>query len=65
MRCRGLSTAVPGLGYVGLPGQTGFASATVRGVTRDARGVIHALRRQLDSPLSQGAGCRFPVLAQP
>src|SRR5699024_10757697 len=34
---RGLSTTVPGLGYVGLEWQRSFASATLRGVGRDAR----------------------------
>lgn len=37
---RGVSTTVPGLGYVGLSGQSGFASATLRGVGRDADYVI-------------------------
>lgn len=37
---RGVSTTVPGLGYVGLSGQNGFASATLRGVGRDADYVI-------------------------
>lgn len=37
---RGVSTAVRGLGFVGLSGQNGFASATLRGVGRDADYVI-------------------------
>lgn len=39
----GLSTAVPGLGYVGLERQRMFASATLRGVGPDARHVLDAL----------------------
>ncbi|MFL1375972.1 MULTISPECIES: flavin-containing monooxygenase [unclassified Nocardiopsis] len=41
----GISTAVPGLGYVGLEFQRGFASATLRGVGRDARHVVRRLLR--------------------
>lgn len=44
---RGVSTALPRLGYVGLPGQTGIASATLRGVGPDARRVVDRLERQL------------------
>ncbi|WP_150239494.1 flavin-containing monooxygenase [Nocardiopsis quinghaiensis] len=40
----GVSTTVPGLGYVGLEFQRSFSSATLRGVGRDAR---HVLRRIL------------------
>ena len=65
MHCRGVSTTVSGLGYVGLPGQTGFASATVRGVGPDARRVISRLRRQLAGPLPTSVACRMPALAQP
>jgi putative flavoprotein involved in K+ transport len=39
----GVSTTVPGLGYVGLEFQRGFASATLRGVGRDARYVLRRL----------------------
>jgi putative flavoprotein involved in K+ transport len=43
---RGISTVHPGLGYVGLEWQRSFASATLRGVGRDARYVVrHLLRR--------------------
>ena len=42
---RGLSTTVPGLGYVGLEWQRSFASATLRGVGRDARYVTARLLR--------------------
>ncbi len=40
---RGLSTVHPGLGYVGLEWQRSFASATLRGVGRDARHVVRRL----------------------
>ncbi|GAA1467692.1 NAD(P)/FAD-dependent oxidoreductase [Nocardiopsis exhalans] len=40
----GISTAVPGLGYVGLEFQRSFSSATLRGVGRDARHVLRRLR---------------------
>jgi putative flavoprotein involved in K+ transport len=65
MHCQGVSTTVPELGFVGLPGQTGFASATVRGVGPDARRVIRRLRRQLTDPLPRPLACRVPALAQP
>ena len=39
----GLSTTVPGLGYVGLEYQRSISSATLRGVGRDARHVIERL----------------------
>lgn len=39
----GVSTTVPGLGYVGLERQRSFASATLRGVGRDAGYVLKAL----------------------
>ena len=41
---RGVSTTVPGLGYVGLEFQRSFASATIRGVGRDASYVLRRLR---------------------
>lgn len=40
----GVSTTVPGLGYVGLEFQRSFSSATLRGVGRDARHVLRRLR---------------------
>ena len=43
---RGLSTVHPGLGFVGLEWQRSFASATLRGVGRDARYVVHRLTRR-------------------
>ncbi|MGW8437845.1 flavin-containing monooxygenase [Nocardiopsis sp. NPDC055879] len=39
----GISTTVPGLGYVGLEFQRSFSSATLRGVGRDARHVVRRL----------------------
>ncbi|MEU7901593.1 NAD(P)/FAD-dependent oxidoreductase [Actinoplanes sp. NPDC049118] len=42
----GVSSTVPGLGYVGLERQRSFASATLRGVGRDATHVLKALARQ-------------------
>jgi putative flavoprotein involved in K+ transport len=41
----GVSATVPGLGYVGLERQRSFASATLRGVGRDATHVLGALVR--------------------
>ncbi len=43
----GDSTSVGGLYYVGLSGQTSFASATLRGVGRDAKRVTKHLQRYL------------------
>ncbi|QMV20795.1 FAD-dependent oxidoreductase [Streptomyces sp. SCUT-3] len=40
----GLSTTVPGLGYVGMEFQRGFSSKTLRGVGRDAAHVLRHLR---------------------
>lgn len=40
---RGVSTTVSGLGYVGLEYQRSIASATVRGVGRDAEHVVGRL----------------------
>lgn len=42
---RGVSASVPGLYFVGLSGQTGFASATLRGVGPDAAEVVRRLVR--------------------
>jgi putative flavoprotein involved in K+ transport len=39
----GVSTVVAGLGFVGLEGQRGIASATLRGVGRDASSVVRRL----------------------
>ena len=41
---QGLSTSVPGLGYVGLPRQRSVASTTLRGVGADAKVVVDYLR---------------------
>ncbi|MGG2196465.1 flavin-containing monooxygenase [Paenibacillus validus] len=43
----GISTSVPGLYYVGLEGQRSFASATLRGVSPDAKYVVRKLLRYL------------------
>lgn len=40
---KGVSTTVSGLGFVGLSGQSGFASATLRGAGPDARHVVGQL----------------------
>jgi putative flavoprotein involved in K+ transport len=48
---RGVSTILPRLGYVGLPGQTGLASAMLRGVGPDAQGVVRRIRQQLSIPI--------------
>jgi putative flavoprotein involved in K+ transport len=40
----GVSVSVPGLGFVGLEHQRSIASATLRGVGRDARRVVRRLR---------------------
>ena len=57
IHCRGASLTVPRLGYVGLPGQTGVASATVRGVAADARRVAEHLQRALNSEATQPSTC--------
>lgn len=56
--CRGLSVVVPRLGFVGVPGQYGVASATVRGVGPDAGRVVRRLRRQLAQVEPAPATCR-------
>jgi len=66
---RGLSSALPGLGYVGLEYQRSYASATVGGVGRDAEYVIERLIAQRKGsseparPLARGALCRRCRLA--
>lgn len=42
----GVSTTVPGLGYVGLQFQRNFSSATLRGVGRDAHHVLTRLKTE-------------------
>ncbi|WP_037359906.1 flavin-containing monooxygenase [Amycolatopsis orientalis] len=55
---KGLSTTVPGLGYVGLEWQRSFASATLRGVGRDA---AYLVDRLIGTPVSAGRRCCQPV----
>jgi hypothetical protein len=43
----GIARSVPGLYFVGLPFQTSFASATLRGVGSDAELVVARARRQV------------------
>ena len=43
----GISLAIPGLAFVGLSGQRTFASATLRGVGRDAAAVVAYVQRHL------------------
>ena len=66
---RGISTTVPGLGYVGLPHQRSIASATLRGAGPDAEHVIAALlgaaraaRRPRRSAVPQPARTRSVAL---
>jgi putative flavoprotein involved in K+ transport len=54
----GVSTAVGGLGFVGLEHQRSIASATVRGVGRDARHVVDRLARAAASPHDRPAPVR-------
>ena len=51
----GVSRAVPGLYFVGLPFQTSFASATLRGVGPDAALVVSRLRAHLRRRDAEGA----------
>ncbi|WP_074713549.1 flavin-containing monooxygenase [Arthrobacter alpinus] len=44
LHTKGVSTTVPGLGFVGLEHQRGFASATLRGVGGDARHVMNRIK---------------------
>lgn len=45
MHSNGIGQQIPGLYFVGLPGQRSFASATLRGVGRDAEFIVrHILR---------------------
>ena len=57
----GVSTTVPGLGYVGLEFQRSFASNTVRGVGRDAEFVVGRLathRKRVVAPTNGGMPVR-------
>lgn len=51
----GVSTTVPGLGYVGLEFQRSFSSNTLRGCARDARHVVAALRPHATRPRRSAA----------
>jgi putative flavoprotein involved in K+ transport len=51
----GVSRAVPGLYFVGLPFQTSFASATLRGVGSDAELVVARARRQVARQVARSA----------
>lgn len=53
----GISTTVPGLGYVGLAFQRSFSSATIRGVGRDAAHVLRGLHA-VGEPASHHARVR-------
>lgn len=50
---RGLSTSVPGLGYVGLARQRSVASTTLRGVGADAKIVVDHLRKYCQAKTPQ------------
>ena len=63
IQCRGVSLTTPRLGYVGVPGQTGLASATIRGVSADARRVVRRLQQALTVDATTPATCRVPALA--
>ena len=55
----GVSTAVPGLGYVGVEHQWSIASATIRGVGEDARRVLAGITEgPAAGPLSRSAAAR-------
>jgi putative flavoprotein involved in K+ transport len=60
----GVSTTVPGLGYVGLGFQRSFASATVRGVGRDAAHVLARLSRQVAPTAATGRRPRRALAAR-
>jgi putative flavoprotein involved in K+ transport len=49
----GVSTTVPGLGFVGLEYQRSISSATLRGVGRDARTVLRATHPRLGAPTAR------------
>jgi putative flavoprotein involved in K+ transport len=52
----GVSRAVPGLYFVGLPFQTSFASATLRGVGFDADRVVARVRRHVARSVMEPTG---------
>ena len=51
-----MSRAVPGLYFVGLPFQTSFASATLRGVGFDAKLVVARARRHVARSVMEPTG---------
>jgi putative flavoprotein involved in K+ transport len=53
----GISDSVPGLYYVGLSNQRSNASATLRGVGRDAQYVIRSLSQHLKQPAGSSIRC--------
>lgn len=59
----GVSTTVPGLGYVGLETQRAIASATLRGVGRDARHVLARLPapERARRPTRRASCCALPA----
>jgi putative flavoprotein involved in K+ transport len=57
----GVSTTIPGLGYVGLERQRSFASATLRGVGRDAAHVLQRLARQAATTVRVGPLLRLSI----
>ncbi|HEY0818929.1 MAG TPA: NAD(P)/FAD-dependent oxidoreductase [Rhizobacter sp.] len=60
---RGVSTAVPGLCYVGLSYQRSFASATLRGVGPDAEAVTQHLKQHLALQAPHGERSSAPHVA--
>src|SRR5215208_995829 len=52
----GVSRTVPGLYFVGLPFQTSFASATLRGVGSDAQLVVARVRRHVARSVMEPTG---------
>src|SRR4030095_2158541 len=59
----GVSRSVPGLYFVGLPFQTSFASATLRGVGPDAELVVARARRQVARSAMEPTGHPATVTA--
>ena len=57
----GIARSVPGLYFVGLPFQTSFASATLRGVGPDAALVVARARRHLARSVMEPTGASRPV----
>jgi putative flavoprotein involved in K+ transport len=59
---RGVSTTVPNLAYVGLPGQHGTASATLRGVGPDAAHVTRSIAARLAATTPEATEPRAAVV---